>query len=214
LTQWSRKLGFKKMIIPCTAGRNLFVNVLPRFGAQFDFEVVSMWSWLLGRVERGEIPISKPLDMTVTIQESCHAKFFGAEPRRLLTLLGARVIEQNHCREGALCCGIAGGFSPYAAYHPWEITKSTVRGLREAKRTGAQALAVYCAGCLQMLAVGQLTYPGSLPIYHLLELVQLASGETPLRRHRRRALSMLQGVLLHQAPKLLSRERYRPSVAE
>ncbi|NLH48910.1 MAG: (Fe-S)-binding protein [Myxococcales bacterium] len=215
LTAWSRRLGFKKMIIPCTAGRNMFVNVLPRFGAHFDFEVTPLLSWLLARVESGEIPLRRPLDLTVTIQESCHAKFFGDEyldqARRLLARLGARVIEQEHCRQKALCCGIAAGFSPDSAYHPWAITKGSVRVLREAKRTGAQALAVYCAGCLQMLSVGQIAFPNGLPIYHLLELVQLASDEPPLRRQRQRAFSMLQGVVLRQFPQLLSRRRFRPT---
>jgi Fe-S oxidoreductase len=214
LTAWSRRLGFKRMTIACTAGANLFANVLPRHGAQFEFEVRPLLPLLLARVERGDFAVRQPLNMTVTLQDSCHAKFHGAAyedaPRQLLEKIGVKVIEQAHCRERGLCCGIGGGFSQPSAYHPLDVTRAAVRALREAKRSGAPALAVYCAGCLQMLAVGQIAWPNRMPIYHVLELLQLAIGENPPRPHKRRALTMFAGVARHQFPTLLSRGRFSP----
>ena len=212
LEAWHRELGFKRMIIPCTAGRNMFTNVLPKFGAKFDFEIEHMLPWLLERIESGEVKITSPLNMTVTIQESCYGKFFGDEymdiPRRLLEKAGARVVEEDLCRERALCCGIGGGFSYASSYHPWDITLATVRALRLARRTGAEALAVYCAGCLQMLSVGQIVYPNRMPVYHILELLQMAIGEVPERRHKARARTMFRGVVTNQFPRVVSRKRF------
>lgn len=212
LHEWHEQLGFRKMIVPCTAGRNMFTNVLPKFGFKLDFEIQHMLPWLLERIESGEISITNPLDMSVTIQESCYGKFFGEEyldvPRKLLQRMGATVIEEELCRERGLCCGIGGGFSWASSYNPWNITLSTVRTLRLAGRTGAQALAVYCAGCLQMLTVGQIVYPNRMPIYHILELLQIATGEKPERRHKSRGRLMFRGVALHQFPKALSRKRF------
>jgi len=212
LEAWHKQLGFKKMIIPCTAGRNMFTNVLPKFGVKFDFEIQHMLPWLQERIEKGEIEIVKPLNMTVTIQESCYGKFFGDEymdvPRRLLEKTGAMVVEEDLCREKALCCGIGGGFSYSSSYHPWDITFATIRSLRLAKKTKAQALAVYCAGCLQMLTVGQIVYPNRMPVYHILELLQIAAGEEPERRHKGRARSMFKGVAINQFPKVISRKRF------
>ncbi|MBN1636169.1 MAG: hypothetical protein JW920_06620, partial [Deltaproteobacteria bacterium] len=73
----------------------------------------------------------------------------------------------------------------------------------------AQALATYCAGCMQMLAVGQIYYPlGWMPVYHILELVQLAIGEKPQRLYRKRAWQMLAGTLRNQLPDMASRKRF------
>jgi len=212
INAWQKKLGFKKMIIPCTAGRNMFENVLPKFGLEKNFEIEHMLPWLLGRIERGEIEIIKPLDMTVTIQESCYGKFFGEEfmdtPRKLLEKIGVRVVEQDLCRDKTLCCGIGGGFSHQSGYHPKDITLSTIRSLCLAKKTGAEAIAAYCAGCLQMLSVGKIAYPVGLPVFHILELLQMAVGETPARRQGSRARLLFKGVALNQLPKLLTSKRF------
>jgi Fe-S oxidoreductase len=212
LQDWHSKVRFKKMIIPCTAGRNMFTNVLPKFGVKFDFEVQHMLPWLLSRIENGEIRIANPLNMKLTIQESCYGKFFGDEymdvPRRLLKEMGATVVEEDLCRQNALCCGIGGGFSYQSSYHPWDITLATVRSLRLAGKTGAQALVVYCAGCLQMLTVGQIVYPNRMPVYHIVELLQMAIGEQPERKHKQRGRTMFKGVVLNQFPKTLSRKKF------
>ncbi len=212
-------LGVKRMIIPCTAGRNMFTNVLPSFGIHFDFEVVPLLELLWQKVEAGELVFSQPVDLTVTIQEACYAKMFGpayaALPRKLLQAAGARVIEEELHGESALCCGIAGGFSPDSGYHPWDITLSTIRSLRQAKKTRARALVTYCAGCLQMLSVGQIAYPThGMPVYHLLEILQMAIGESPARLNKKRARTMFAGVVRNQMPLLLSPRRHNVRVAE
>ncbi len=49
----------------------------------------------------------------------------------------------------------------------------------------------------------------NIPIYHLIELVQLAIGEEPKRRVRSRSMTLLAGIIREQSPKLLSLRRYR-----
>ena len=212
LNQWREKLKFKKMIIPCTAGLNMFTNVLPRFGFNLDFKIEHFLSILLSRFENRELEIKSSLNMTVTVQDSCHGKFFGNDfmdvPRKLLEIIGADVIEQEHCKQNVLCCGIGGGFSQPSAYHPVAMTLSTLKNLHSAKKSGAKALAVYCAGCLQMLSVGQLLLPSTMKIYHLLELIQMAIGEKPDRLNKKRAAKMLSGTLRHQVPTLVSTKRF------
>jgi Fe-S oxidoreductase len=212
-------LGVKRMIIPCTAGRNIFTNVLPRFGAHFDFEITHLLELLWRKVESGELEFTHPVKLTVTIQESCYAKMFGPEymdlPRKLLEAAGAAVIEEELHGESALCCGIAGGFSPHSGYHPLDITLSTIRSLRQAQKTRAEAVVTYCAGCLQMLSVGKIAYPlTGQPVYHLLEVLQMAIGETPARLNRKRGWVMFSGVVRNQFPIVLSPKRHRVSVDE
>ena len=213
LSNHFQKMGIRKMIIPCTAGFNMFNNVLPEYGAKFDFEVLHFLPIILDKILSGEIVVKNRLDMRVTIQESCHAKCVGEEfldiPRKILNLIGCNVIEQDPCRDKALCCGIGGGFSHFSAYDPIHMMRSTITTLRNARKTRAQAMATYCAGCMQMLAVGQIYYPlGWMPVYHILELVQLAIGEKPQRLYRKRAWQMLAGTLRNQLPDMASRKRF------
>ena len=213
LTAHFRKMGLRRMIIPCTAGWNLFTNILPEFGASFDFEVVHVLPWLYDRMRSGEIRVKEPLEMTVTLHDSCHGKAFGHGymdiPRKILELAGATVIEQKYIRDMKLCCGIGGGFSHYSGYHPLNIIRSTGAALKSSHEPGADAVAVYCAGCLQQLSVGQILIPfRRIPVYHIIELVQIATGETPARRIKKRARQLLAGTLIKQGPMVLSSRRY------
>ena len=210
------EMKVERLIIPCTAGLNMLTHILPRFGYEHAIDVEHILPWLLRRLDNGDLTLTRKLDMTVTIQESCYGKLFGSSfmevPRELLGRLGVRVVEQSLHGDRAACCGIAGGFSPTSGFHPKDITRSTLRALQLAGRTGADAVVTYCAGCNQMLPMGQLANPASRqPVYHLMELVQMALSEPTLdmRQKRRRAATMLAGVARHQGPKLLSRRRVR-----
>ena len=131
LERYFKTLRVKRVNILCTAGCNMFLNVLPSFGVDFDFEVRPYLPVILEKLESGELPVTHPLEGTVTIQESCYGKIFGDSymdvPRRILEVLGLEVIEQKKTRSRALCCGIAGGFSPTSGYHISDVT----RGHRE-----------------------------------------------------------------------------------
>ena len=216
LLAYLEEMKVERLIIPCTAGLNMLTNILPRFGYELRVEVEHLLPWLLRRIDRREISISRTLGMTVTIQESCYGKLFGQSfmdlPREILGRLGVRVVEQSLSGDRAACCGIAGGFSPTSAFHPRDITRSTLRALELARRTEADAIVTYCAGCLQMLPTGQLANPTSRqPVHHLMEMLQMALGEPTIgmREKRKRASTMLVGVARHQGPALLSRRRMK-----
>ncbi len=207
-------MGVRRMVLPCTAGFNMFSRVLPRAGARFEFEVEHLLARLWRQVADGTLTVGSGLGITVSIHDSCHAKVFGTAildlVRNLLNAIGVDVVEQPLIRERALCCGIGGGFSAASAYHPARIARATFRALRSAHQADADAIVVYCAGCLQMFSVGQQMFPFfRKPVYHILELLQAAVGERPARRHRSRARLFLEGMVRYQAPALLSSERTR-----
>jgi len=60
-----------------------------------------------------------------------------------------------------------------------------------------------------MLSTVHTFYPTGMPIYHILEMLQMAIGEKPVRRQVQRGRSQLVGTLVHQSPKLISRKRFR-----
>ena len=213
LTHWFRRLGAERVILVCTAGLNMLRNVLPQFGADFTgIEFVPLQRLVLERLQAGDFGAVEPLDWTVTVQDSCHARTlepgFAELPRKLLAAIGMQVAEAPHHREDQLCCGIGGGFSHTSAYDPFRLLLSARTVSRDHRRTRADATCVYCSGCLEMLSVARYPDPNRRPVYHLLELVQIATGETPRRRQGALAAQFVAGTVRRQFPKLLSRERF------
>ncbi len=211
LNRFLETLGASKMMVLCTAGYNLFTNVLPRYGLVSDVEITSYLPWLLAKIEAEEIKVKRPLEMSVTIQDSCHSKALGDEyveiPRRILEKIGGEVKEMKHSKEMNYCCGIGGGFPARKSFHPLAITASTGRVMLEANLTQADAIMAYCSGCLQTLSTMAAILPVSKPIYHILELVQIAAGEKPLRRNIERGKQLLKGMIVNQVPKIFSLNR-------
>ncbi len=212
-----REMGAKEVLMMCTAGTVIFSRVLPeKFGINFEVKFKPLLQYLWEEMESGRIKVVRKLGLTATIQDSCYSKFLGTEylelPRKILERIGVTVKEMPRSKEKMVCCGIGAGFSFESGYHPYYLSKSTLKRVSEAKGTGAEVVCAYCAGCVQMLSVGKLFYPGAPEIYHLLELVQIAAGEEPKRRIRERAKLFFQGVLLNQAPTLLSRKRFFPEL--
>jgi len=189
-------LGLKKMITFCPACYHMFKKIYPKLGVQFDFEIQDMREWLWERIKEGRIEIRSEVNKTVTIQDSCHAKLMGDSfldlPRKILKAIGAEIIEMERDRRGALCCGIADGL---ARYDPLDMVRGARRQLEKAEKTGADILVVYCATCLLMLSIGAMAGPTKMPVYHLLEMLQLATGEEPVRRHSKRAEDIVKGLL-------------------
>jgi len=210
-------MGAKNILMMCTAGTFLFTRVMPeRLGIKFQAKFKPLVRYLWEELESGRIKVERKLNLRATVQDSCYSKFLEPDyielPRRILQKIGVEVAEMPRSRERMVCCGIGAGFSIESCYNTLDLTRSTLKRLHEAKKTGADILCVYCAGCLQMMGTGSLLYPGAQQIYHLLELVQMAAGETPKHRIRQRAATMFSGMLVNQAPKLLSRSRFRPTL--
>ena len=205
----------KHLLVLCTAGTNVFRNVLPQYGLEYKFESITSYiEWLWQRLEEGEIQIEHPLNLKVTIQDSCYSKMFGDDymdlPRRILERIGCKIIELQYNREDMRCCGIAAGFSVDSAYHSFKMRGATVDNLNMAKKTGADVLCVYCSGCLQTYNVAKKLYmkPFGMDIYHIIELLQLAIGEVPKGLVKRTASKMFMGIM-KQMPKLWSNKKFQ-----
>jgi len=208
-------MGAREILMMCTAGTFCFTKMLPeRLNIKFDAKFKPLVRYLWEQLESGQIKVVNKLQLRATVQDSCYAKFLEPDylmlPRKILERIGVEVVEMPRSKERMVCCGIGAGFSMRSNYNTARITLSTLKRINEARKTGADLLCVYCAGCMQMLGSGSLFYPNAPQIYHLLELVQLAAGEQPLRRISSRVKTMFAGVARHQMPKLLSNKRFQP----
>jgi Fe-S oxidoreductase len=218
---WLATLGAERVYLLCTAGLHMLRHVLPQFAdASYPFAKVQFLPYLeviVGRLEAGDFGPVRPLGLTVTVQDSCHARFlpagdgageFADLPRRLLSTIGVEVQEAPHSRDASLCCGIAGGFSHASAYHPVDLLLAARATSRDHRQAPADATCVYCAGCLEMMSVARLPDPNRRPVFHLLELVQMALGEVPRRRQGALARGFVAGTVRRQFPRLLSPSRF------
>ncbi len=203
-----RALSPKKVVFFCLAGYNMIQNLWPGyFGVSFDFDKVYLLDHLWQKIERGDIKISHNAKESVTVQDPCHARTLGQHymdlPRRLLEEMGYSLVEMEHNREMALCCGYGNGA---ARYSPVDIIAWSIRRLREARQTGAKMLVTYCTVCLLYLSVARKLYPMAPPVYHVLDLLQTAIGEQPAMRHSERANKMIKYMTLG-LPRMLSPKR-------
>ena len=217
LDRWFNILKPKKLLVLCTAGTSVFKSVLPHYGLTYKFEEIKSYiQYLWERIENGEINITNKLDITVTIQDSCYAKMFGDDymelPRKILDAIGIEVIEIKSCRENMRCCGIAAGFSIDSAYQPFRLRSATLRNFKDFKRTKADAVCVYCAGCLAEFMTNKKLYFKKLKVYHIIELVQMAIGEKPSltnRAKKKRGKHFFWGIIKNQFPKIPSKKKFR-----
>jgi Fe-S oxidoreductase len=218
---WLATLGAERVYLLCTAGLHMLRHVLPQFAdALHPFPKVQFLPYLeviLSRLQAGDLGPVRPLELTVTVQDSCHARFlpagdgggeFADLPRRLLAAIGVQVQEAPHSRDTSLCCGIAGGFSHASAYHPADLLLVARATSRDHRHVPADATCVYCAGCLEMMSVARLPDPNRRPVYHLLELVQMALDKTPRRRQGALARGFVAGTVRRQFPQLLTPGRF------
>lgn len=208
-----RDLGVKRLIVFCPACLNTMTNLMPNaFGVKYDdeIELIPLVSWLKERINNGDIKIRNPLGYTVTIQDSCHGTGLGEkfldETRDIFEMLGINVREMENSRSKMRCCGLG-----YAAtrYSIPDVVLKGFKRLREAKQTGADITSTYCNGCYFTMNMMRLTYPQATPVYHLVELIQMATGEKPVRKIGRRRFAIVAAALESAGFELLKRERIK-----
>ncbi len=197
-----RRMPVHTMIFPCLACLHIFKHVYKAvFDVSFNFEMISMEEWILDRIDRGELSVT-PLNKRAVIHDNCWPKasgdFYFDRVRRLLERLGITVVEPKHTRENALCCGMC---APAAQFRLRDALRAAKARLREFEETDADMVIDYCGGCDWLFAVARrlLFSRSSKPIYHLLDVVRMASGEEP--RHESPALA--KAIVRTAGPRLI-----------
>lgn len=201
----------EKMVFVCPACLNMFRNVLPsQFGAGFDFECEYIVTWLLNRLDSGDLELKRRLSGTVTVHDSCHARLMGDEimeqTREFYRRLGLTVINMKSHHLDGICCGIAAGCNRYL---PQDILKVSRRELKEGEAAGAAEMAIYCTGCYLMLNLARHVVRTRQPLVHTLELLARAMEEPLPRTVEPRTRSMLWNVTRKAFPAMISSARHR-----
>jgi len=192
-------MGVKRIICSMSAEAMVLKEILPRrFGADFDFEVVPLDVWLLHRLEKGEIEPRRELNLRVTVHDNCLSKLEEGKlqevNREIVRRTGCDIVEMEHNRERALCCGFG---AAAANFRVMDIMQYGYRRLKEIEATGADAAVIYCPACLFILSVIKEMAGCRMPFYHPVELVEMAAGGIPAHRHEERAWDVMAVISNH-----------------
>jgi heterodisulfide reductase subunit D len=167
-----RATGARRAVFSCPETMHAYRDLYPRaLGEPLGVECVHLVTLFAEAVRGGSVTFRKPVEEEppVAYHDSCRmgrALGLYEEPRRVLAAAGARLIELEHARSEALCCGVGA----------WQRCDPTSRQLRtarlgEARAAGAAVLISPCARCTTHF-ICQLCHDGAAPAPH--------SGETKI----------------------------------
>jgi len=150
----------KKAVFFCTGCHITCLVTLPRF-MSVPFQSYELTQFLVENLNR--IPFANPINKVIAVHDSCSVARLGTFEltRKLLQAIpGITLVEMEHNRDNALCCGgTANAMRP-------EITETMRRApLEEAKATGADILATICTGCQESFAPLEHQYPFEVRSY-------------------------------------------------
>jgi len=173
-----KQIGVERMVTFCPGCDRMIGRVYPEILPEFDIKTINIVDYLLEQHQSLQIEFIQTIDKKVTFHDSCAWRKLGPEiyenPRQLLKIMGAEVVEMKHNRRESMCCG-----SPLAGRNPQLASQIAEKRVLEAKETGADTIVVSCTGCF---ALSEKAAEHGLEIYNITELAQIAIGEKPLHR--------------------------------
>lgn len=168
-----RKLGVKRVICLHDECYGTFTTLAKAYGIEVPFEPVYYMDFLLERLEELKPKIT-PLNITAVYQRPCSNRWIPEKQdvlRRILDLLGVRLLDRNHQGERSLCCGgilrLIGGYKLAD-----EIQRRNIADMAD---TGADYCIFNCPACQETLG-SKVAKAGLKPI-HIIDLCKMALGE-------------------------------------
>ena len=174
------ELGTDKLIIFCNECHEAYQNEYKKIAN--NFKITSIWEHISNSIDSGEIKINKKLDLKVVYQDPCSVKKYPelfTFPRKIIEATGAELVELEHNRENALCCGLALGLNGMS-----EMGKIRKKRLQEVIDTGTDIIVNTCTGCIMNFSLDRKVRRGKFKTISVFELLRMACGEKiELERH-------------------------------
>jgi heterodisulfide reductase subunit D len=147
--------GVKKIITICPHCFNILKNEYPDLGG--SYEVINYLQFLEMHIDSGKLKINPDIcrDVRITYHDPCYlgrGNGIYDLPRRILNKLTGNLVEMEHHKSFALCCG-AGGAQMFKEAEKGE-KEVYIERTEEALRTGAAVIATACPFCMTMLTDG------------------------------------------------------------
>ncbi len=176
-----RARGVETVVTACPAcwlsWKHYYPQWAEKLGIDFEIDAKHYSELAAERLASGALEFTHPIAKTVTWHDSCHMGRAGhiyEPPRRLLKAIpGVNLVEMEHNRETALCCG--GVLSLLEDPHGAAVNIGS-RRLKEAETTGAEALVASCPCCEVQLSVSAEKTNSPLAIVDLAHLAAEGLG--------------------------------------
>ncbi|MBU1671968.1 MAG: hydrogenase iron-sulfur subunit [Actinobacteria bacterium] len=140
------RAGVKRIVISCPEGYQTLAQEYPRVLDGWDVEVQHISELLAERLEDGTLRFERDLGLKVTYQDPCRlGRYMGVydPPRAVLAAIpGVDLVEMEHSRADAVCCGVSSWVSCGATSKSIQMER-----LAEARATGADMLVTACPKC-------------------------------------------------------------------
>jgi len=181
--QMFNDMGIEKLVVTCPLCYSTFKRDYPNVGMKMNFEVVHILPMVAELIAKGQLKLTKPVNMTATYHDPCHLgrlSDFGItgtddvsgiykEPRQIIEAIpGLSFVEMFRTKDDAWCCG-AGSWLRHGALDMARWTAD--ERIKEAEASGAQALLTYCPHCEENLTEAAGRGQGGMQVYDLLDLV-------------------------------------------
>ncbi len=175
------RAGVRRIVISCPEGYQTLAQEYPRVLGGWDVEVQHISEFLAESIEDGKLRFEHDIGLKVTYQDPCRlGRYMGIydPPRDVIRALpGVELVEMEHSRADAICCGVSSWVSCGATSKSIQMAR-----LAEARATGADLLVTTCPKCrihLRCALSGRV--PGNrpdvdIPIEDLTSLVARALG--------------------------------------
>jgi len=176
-----KKHGVKTVVTSCPAcwlsWHTYYPEWCQKLGIDFDFEVKHYSEIVAEKLASGELKYTEPVNMKLTFHDSCHIGRAGGvyePPREMLKALpGVELVEMEHNREDALCCG-----SVLTRISEPDPTSNLLgkHKIDEALAAGADAIVALCPCCQFQMRVSADANGQDLPVIDLAHIAAKGLG--------------------------------------
>lgn len=148
-----------------------------KLGIEYNFEVKHYSEVITEKLQKGELKFTEPVNMKLTFHDSCHIGRAGKvyePPREMLKAIpGVELVEMEHNRENALCCG-----SVLTRISEPEPTSNLLgkKKIEEALATGAEAIVALCPCCEFQMRVSASENKLDMPVKDLAAIAAKGLG--------------------------------------
>lgn len=148
-----RNAGAEKVITSCSGCYRTLSKDYHRLGLDLSIDVIHFSQFLRDLINEGKLKIKITDEvLKTTYHDPCHLARHMHEyeaPREVLNALPVELVEMEHIRENAWCCGAGGGCK--SAYPEWSLETAKKR-IEHAKSTNSSILVSACPFCKRALS--------------------------------------------------------------
>ena len=166
-------LGVEKLIVFCNECYEAYNKEYKQISN--NFEILSMWEIITQALESGDLKITNKLDYRVVFQDQCVIKKYPPlmdYPRKIIEATGCKLVELEHNRENALCCGL-----PLGLINRKAMEKVRKKRFNEIKKADTKYLINTCIGCIFNFSMDLKIQRGEYRVLSVLDLLRMSCGE-------------------------------------